>query len=189
MDERAAKSAASAERAAEYPKVVALGYAGINPIYDDAGLDHNYYAGGITVEVPLATGGRLDARAREAALLDQAAAKDVDDLQNTLARDVRLALLTMDTARKKMGVTKDMVTSSGEALQLAQARYRLGTSSIVELTQAELNDTEAKFQAISAIYDFSDWPQPSPVHDRVGSLIAHRLSAPIPRGTVHRLFI
>ncbi len=75
-------------------------------------------------------------------------------MQNTLARDVRIALLSIDTARRKMDVTKDMVGSTGEALQLAQTRYRLGTSSIVELTQSELNDTEAKFQAISAIYDY-----------------------------------
>ncbi len=47
-DERAAARTASAERAAQYPKVTALGYAGVNPIYDDKGLDHNYYAAAST---------------------------------------------------------------------------------------------------------------------------------------------
>lgn len=153
-DERAAKSRASAERAAQYPKVSAMGYAGVSPVYDDTDIKHNYYAGGINVEVPLATGGRLDAQAREAKFADQAAGQNVVDMQDMLARDVRVVLLGIDTARQKMDVTKDMVASSDDALQLAQERYKTGTSSIVELTQAELNDTTAKFQAISSIYDY-----------------------------------
>ena len=153
-DEEAARRLAQGEHAAQYPKVSAIGYAGINPVYDQKGLDHNYYAAGINVEIPLATGGRLDARAREASLLDQADLSKIVDLQNSLARDVRQALLRMDTARKKMEVTFEMIQNSDRALKLAQARYELGTSSIVELTQAELNDTEAKLQATSARYDY-----------------------------------
>jgi outer membrane protein len=153
-DEEAARRFAQGERAAKYPKVSALGYAGINPVFDAKGLDHNYYAAGINVEIPLTTGGKLDARAREAALLDQADLSKIVDLQNSLARDVRQVLLSIDTARQKIDVTTEMIKNSDEALKLAQARYQLGTSSIVELTQAELNDTESKLQATSARYDY-----------------------------------
>jgi len=153
-EEEAARRFAQGERAAQYPKVTALGYAGINPVYDQKGLDHNYYAAGINVEIPLATGGKLDARADEAKLIDQADLSKIIDLQNSLARDVRQVLLSIDTARQKISVTTEMVQSTGQALKLAQTRYELGTSSIVELTQAELNDTEAKLQATSARYDY-----------------------------------
>ena len=153
-DEEAARRLTQGERAAQYPKVTALGYGGINPVYDPKGLDHHYYAAGINVEIPLATGGKLDARARETALLDQAALSKIVDLQNSLARDVRQVLLNIDTARRKIDVTNEMIQNTSEALKLAQARYQLGTSSIVELTQAELNDTEAKLQATSARYDY-----------------------------------
>jgi outer membrane protein len=153
-DEAAAKRAAEADRAAQYPKITALADGGINPVYDDKGLDHHYYAAGVNVEVPLATGGRLDARAQVSAILEQADLQRVIDLQNTISRDVRLALLNLDTARERMAITGDLVQSSDDALKLAEARYRLGSSSIVELTQAELNDTTAGIQAASARYDF-----------------------------------
>jgi outer membrane protein len=108
----------------------------------------------VNLEVPLATGGNLDARAKEAALLTEADAKDTVDLQNTIARDVDIALLSLSTARKKMEITSDLTRASNQALQLAQTRYHLGSSSIVELTQAELNQTNALIQAASARYDF-----------------------------------
>ncbi len=153
-DEAAALRQAQGERAAEYPKVTALGYAGVSPVRDSANLHPTYYGAGVNVEVPLATGGKLDARAQRAKLLDQADLAKIIDLQNSLSRDVRQVLLSIDTARKKIDVTTEMVENTDMALKLAQARYQLGTSSIVELTQAELNDTEAKLQATSARYDY-----------------------------------
>ena len=153
-EEEAARRLAQGERAAQYPKVTAMAYGGINPVYDVKGLDHNYYAAGVNVEIPLATGGKLDARARETSLLDQADLSKIIDLQNSLARDVRQVLLNIDTTRQRIDVTTEMIQNTDRALRLAQERYQLGTSSIVELTQAELNDTEAKLQATSARYDY-----------------------------------
>ena len=40
------------------------------------------------------------------------------------------------------------------SLSLAQGRYDLGLSSIVELTQAQLNLTEAEIESLSAKYDY-----------------------------------
>ena len=40
------------------------------------------------------------------------------------------------------------------ALDLADARYRLGLSSIIELTQAQLNKTGAEIAQASARYDY-----------------------------------
>lgn len=145
---------AQAQRAAQYPKVSADAYGGVNPVYNSRGLDHNYYAAGINVEIPIANGGNLDAQAREAALLAEAKGRDIVDLQDTISRDVNIALLSMSTARKKMEIESDLTQASSQALQLAQTRYRLGSSSIVEFTQAELNQTSAEIQAASARYDF-----------------------------------
>jgi len=39
-------------------------------------------------------------------------------------------------------------------LDLAQGRYNLGLSSIVELTQSQLNLTEAEIENLSAKYDY-----------------------------------
>ena len=40
------------------------------------------------------------------------------------------------------------------ALELAQGRYSLGLASIVEITQAELNLTQAQIENVSARYDY-----------------------------------
>lgn len=150
----AARRFAQAQQAAEYPKVTALAAAGLSPAADDKLLNHNYYAAGVNVEVPLATGGNLDAKTQEARLLKLAADNDVIDAQNTISRDVRVAWLNLGTDKERLGVTAELIQSAAESQRLAAARYRLGTSSIVEFTQAELNYTEAELEAANAKYDY-----------------------------------
>jgi outer membrane protein len=149
-----ARRFADAQRSAEYPKVTAMAAAGVNPEANDKLLNHNYYAAGVNVEVPLATGGNLDAKADEARFLQKAADANVIDTQNAIARDVRVAWLNLATAKERMGVTAELIQNSAEAQKLANARYRLGTSSIVEFNEAELNYTEAELEAARARYDF-----------------------------------
>jgi outer membrane protein len=152
----AARRFAQAQQAAEYPKVTALAAAGLSPVADDKLLNHNYYAAGVNVEIPLATGGNLDAKTQEARLLKLAADNDVIDAQNTISRDVRVAWLDLGTAKERIGVTAELIKSAAESQRLAAARYRLGTSSIVEFTQAELNYTEAELEAANAKYDYQN---------------------------------
>jgi outer membrane protein len=149
-----ARRFADAQRSAEYPKVTAMAAAGVNPEANDKLLNHNYYAAGVNVEVPLATGGNLDAKADEARFLQKAADANVIDTQNAIARDVRVAWLNLATAKERMGVTAELIQNSAEAQKLANARYRLGTSSIVEFNEAELNYTEAQLEDANARYDF-----------------------------------
>jgi len=47
-----------------------------------------------------------------------------------------------------------MIKQSRLALDLAQGRYNLGLASIVEVTQAQLNLTEAQIENVTAIYDY-----------------------------------
>jgi outer membrane protein len=150
----AAQRFAQAQKSAEYPKVTALAAAGINPVADDKLLNHNYYAAGVNVEIPIANGGNLDARTQEARLLKQAADNDVIDAQNTISRDVRVAWLNLQTDKERIAVTADLMRSSAEAQRLARARYRLGTSSIVEFNEAQLTYTEAQLEDANARYDY-----------------------------------
>ncbi|HEX4141226.1 MAG TPA: TolC family protein [Candidatus Methylacidiphilales bacterium] len=153
-DAFAAKRFADAQHANELPKISAMGVAGVNPVANDKLLNHNYYAAGVNVEIPIATGGNLDARTDEARLLQRAADANVIDTQNSISRDVRVAWLNLVTAKERLGVTAELVKSSAEAQKLADTQYRLGTTSIVEFTQAELNYTEAQLQDTQAQFDF-----------------------------------
>jgi len=78
----------------------------------------------------------------------------VQDLENRVARDVEIALLDAQTAYQRLDLTKQLLAHSSDALDLAQQRYDLGLSSIVELTQAQLNQTRAQIEQATARYEY-----------------------------------
>lgn len=99
--------------------------------------------------------GRLfSARAAEARLRAQAADQSLRDEADRIARDVRVASLNVNTAYQRLGLTAQLLSEATEALDLAQARYRLGWDSIVELSQAQLNWTQAQTENAGAKYDY-----------------------------------
>ena len=58
------------------------------------------------------------------------------------------------TAFERLGLTAQLLKQAQRALDLAQGRYDLGLSSIVELSQAQLNLTSAQIASASARYDY-----------------------------------
>jgi outer membrane protein len=153
-EQDAADRFARAQESARYPKITALAAAGISPISDTADVKRTYWAAGVNVTAPLFTGGDLEAQAREARLLSDAALQNLIDAQNTISRDVRVAWQDADTARQRLDVTSQLIAAAAQEEKLANARYRLGTSSIVEFVQAQLDVTQARLQDASARYDF-----------------------------------
>ena len=67
---------------------------------------------------------------------------------------MQLAWLNTQTAFQRLDLTAQMFQQAADALELAQGRYNLGLSSIVELSQAQLNKTSAEIQQASAKYDY-----------------------------------
>jgi outer membrane protein len=147
---------AKAQDASKYPKITAMAAGGVNPIANHADFQNTYYMAGVNVEIPITTGGNLQAQAKEAHLFARAATDNLIDAQNTIGRDVRVAWLDTKTAHEQIAVTVQMVQAANQAQRLAQTRYKLGTSSIVEFTQAQLNYTQAELQETSARYDYQN---------------------------------
>ena len=71
-----------------------------------------------------------------------------------MTRDVTLAWLQAKTGFQRVDLTNQLLAQASDALELAQARYDLGLSSIVELTQAQLNKTQAEIDQATVRYDF-----------------------------------
>ena len=94
------------------------------------------------------------AREAEAGYKAKAAEQNLLDLGNRVSRDVRLAWLSADTAYQRINLAAQLLSRAREALDLAQERYRLGLSSIVELSQAQLNVTVAEIENANAKYDY-----------------------------------
>src|SRR4029077_10994215 len=90
----------------------------------------------------------------EAAYRAQAADASLRDLENRVARDVTLAWVQSRTAYQRVDLTNQLVAQAADALDLAQQRYTMGLSSIVELTQAQLNNTQTARDQASARYAY-----------------------------------
>ena len=66
------------------------------------------------------------------------------DLRNRISRTVRQSWLAANTAFDRVTVSEQLMAQATLALDLAQTRYKLGLSSIVELSQAQLQQTQAE---------------------------------------------
>jgi outer membrane protein len=62
--------------------------------------------------------------------------------------------LNANTAFDRLAVTEQLVEQANLALSLAQSRYNLGLGSIVELSQAQLQQTQAEISNAEAGYDY-----------------------------------
>jgi outer membrane protein len=144
---------ARAERDLWMPTVSATGVAGLTPVYQ-VPLSDRYAAAGINVNIPIFNGFLFSARHQEANLRAKAADQSMRDLADRISRDVRTAWLDAGTAYQRLAVTAQLLKEATLALDLAQGRYKLGLSSIVELSQAQLNLTQAQIADSSAKYDF-----------------------------------
>lgn len=135
------------------PTLSAAGAAGLTPVRE-APLDDRYAAAGFNLSIPIFNGRLYEARHAEASAEESAANQDMIELQDQIAHDVRVAWLNANTAHDRLAVTQELLDQATQSLQLAQARYDLGLSSIVELSQAELNQTQAQVSNAQANYDF-----------------------------------
>jgi outer membrane protein len=146
---------ATAQQLQHLPTISALAIGGITPVAPDGVFVPNWYAaGGVNLTLPVFTGFRIDAQTQEARLREKAAEKQAQELSDTIARDVHVALLNAQTAFRRIAVADQFRQQTAQALALAQTRYRLGLSSIVELSQAQLQSTQAAVAAVNARYDY-----------------------------------
>jgi outer membrane protein len=150
----AAYKFADAEKDLKRPTVNAIGLAGYIPYIEPQPIPSEYAAGALNVSIPIFNGHLFTAR-HEAAL-DRAMEADqkLRDEQLQLSRDVRLAWANASTAFQRIPVSAQLVQEANLAVNLAQGRYNLGLASIVELSQAQLNQTSAEIESLSAKYDY-----------------------------------
>jgi outer membrane protein len=150
----AAKQFSSAEHDLLRPTISALAAAGGTPVRADEILSSWYGAAGANISIPVFNGFEYTARAKEADLRASAAQEQVRNLRDNVARDVRTAVLNAQNAFERIGVTQELLNQANTALELAQARYKVGLSGIVDLTQSQLAQTEAEIGVANARYAY-----------------------------------
>lgn len=150
---QSAQKNSSAEHDLWRPTISALGVAGVAPVRDPQ--IQNWYGGvGVNINIPIFNGFLYNARAKVADLQAEAVRQRLMDLRNNVARDVRISWQDENQAFARLTVTQQLREQANLALDLAQQRYNLGLSSIVEFSQAELGKTEADITDTDARYRY-----------------------------------
>ncbi len=153
----AARRFADAEKDLTRPTVSAIAVGGYTPYINTpatAPIPSEYEGLAANVSIPIFNGHLFSAR-REAAY-QRALESDqrLRDQQERISRDVRVAWASANDAYQRIDVTAQFLRQASLAMQLAQGRYDLSLASIVELTQAQLNVTQAEIENLNAKYDY-----------------------------------
>ena len=143
-----------AERDLLFPNIRALGVIGDTPFGVPPVVNNWYGAVGANMEIPIFNGFLYPARAHEARLRAEATSERLRDIRDTIARDVRTSWLNANTAYQRLDVTQQLLQEANLGLSLAQTRYKMGLGSIVELSQAQLQQTQAQISYVQAGYDY-----------------------------------
>ena len=147
-----------AERDLKYPNVNLVGVGGYIPWIEQITLPRvipNEYAGAaVDVHIPVFNGHLFTARREEAHYRALEADQRVRNEEQIIARDVRTAWAIASTAYQRLDVTAQMLRQATLSVSLARGRYDLGLASVVELTQAQLFETQAEIENLDAKYDY-----------------------------------
>lgn len=146
----------TAEHDLKKPNVTLIAVAGALPYIDQSPrvAPEGYEGVALNVEIPIFNGHAFTAREKAAHYESMAANQRLRDLRQQVEHDVRVAWLSASTAYQRMPVTAELVAQSQLSLTLAEGRYNLGLASIVEITQAQLNVTQAQIENVTAGYDY-----------------------------------
>lgn len=153
FEQSAAERYVAAEHKLLFPTFGLLAAAGVAPVGDDAVRKH-YGGVGVNVSIPIFNGWQFRARQAQADYRARAVERQTKDLENRIERDVKTAYLAVKSAIERMSLTAQLLEQARLALELAQGRYDLGLSSIVELSQAQLNVTTAQIANTNSRYDY-----------------------------------
>jgi len=148
----AALKFARAEHALRYPTISAVVSAGVVPVHGSQ-FEDNYAAAGVNLSLPLFEGFLFSSRQKEAELKAAVAEQSLRDEENSAIRDVRIAWLNANNSLERLHISEELLVEARKTYALAEARYQIGSSSFVELSQAQLNAVGAEIGNANARYE------------------------------------
>jgi len=153
---KVAQETIKAERSTNFPTLSTLWSAG-NTNFNDLGrgrFDGGWWAGWVGVSVPLFTGFLIENRIGEAVERRGEAEATKRNQSQEIIQQVTNAVLFLSALDQEISAAEALVKQAQEALTLAQARYRLGLSAIVELTQAEVASADAQITLVQTQFNY-----------------------------------
>ncbi len=143
----------SAARMQRLPSVV--GFANYGTIGASPSDTIPTWAAGVTVELPVFDGGKLEADRAEAKSKLRQDQIRIDDLKRQIELEIRLALSGVRLTREQVGVSRQGLELAQEELAQAERRYQAGFTTGVEVTDAQERLERARQNHIAALYTYN----------------------------------
>jgi outer membrane protein len=123
---------------------------GVAPrLYDNK----SYVAAGLSLNVPIFTGRRVEGDRMEASAAVRSAQARERELDQTITTEVANAYSDLNAAKARLGNADTLVAQAAEALSLAQTRYANGVITNFELLDAQSASRSAELSRLQARYD------------------------------------
>ncbi len=106
-----------------------------------------------TVNVPIFTGRRTEARIAQARSQQEQLLLERRDTERQVEQEVRRALLLLDNARSRVELAEQNVRLSQDELDLASDRFKAGVASSIEVDNAQTSLATARDLRIDALAD------------------------------------
>lgn len=143
------------QRSSYYPTLSLAALYGYTFATTGLNTANSNYQGTLTLNIPIWNGGITRARVEQAQSEVENAKDTLNQLQLGVSLDVRTAALSLEEAAKRVATTQQNVDLAEEALRLANVRYNAGIAILVEVTNAESQLTQARFNNVNALYDYA----------------------------------
>jgi outer membrane protein TolC len=108
-----------------------------------------------TIEVPLFTGGRIQAQRAQADLAIRQLRQQEQELRNRIALEVKTALARLQSARTEVDVAKLGVDLARQEVEQARDRFQAGVANNVEVITAQDALARASDNQIAALYRYN----------------------------------
>lgn len=152
-EQEAAMKSADAASALRYPTISAFAAGGTTVRGDDR-LSRYYGAIGVNLNMTFLDGGKISSLQQQAQLRAMAMKENLTEAENSVVKNVRTAWLNARSSYESIDITSQLKNAASEAFKLAEARYNLGLTSIVELNQAQLSAVGAEIANGRARYEY-----------------------------------
>ncbi len=147
---RAAETARKAAEAEHLPTLQGAAHYGVNG--PGPAQSHGSYSAGVSLQIPIFQGGRVQARVREADATLKRRQAEAEDLRGRIFYEVRTALLNLQAAEQSVRVASESIRLSQEQLQQAQDRFAAGVAGNIDIVQAQEALASTTETYISSLY-------------------------------------
>ncbi len=110
---------------------------------------------GVSVQIPIFDGGRVDARRAQSVSQYQQEMIRTEDLRAQIELEVRLALDGLQSSAEQVRTAEEGLALAENEVAQAQRRYSAGASPGIEVTDAQTRLERARENRISALFGYN----------------------------------